>query len=181
MVIDMKKLLIVVDMQNDFIDGVLGTKEAQAIVPGVREKIKGFKGMVIYTRDTHGEDYLESMEGKNLPYPHCIKGTKGWEISPLLPFKDSDIVIDKPTFGSVELIRKLIEINGTDGIESITVVGLCTDICVISNAIMIKAALPEIPLAVDASCCAGVTPASHNNALDAMEMCQILIENRKSR
>ncbi len=173
----MEKVLIVVDMQNDFIDGVLGTPEAKAILPFVKKKITGFEGTVIYTRDTHLSDYLETSEGRKLPYPHCIKGTPGWEINSDLPVENGDIIIDKPTFGSLELMKLLSDKHKTEGIESITLVGLCTDICVISNAILIKAALPEVDLIVDASCCAGVTPESHKNALDAMKMCQITIEN----
>ena len=155
------KVLIVVDMQNDFIDQALGTKEAVGIVENVAKKIKGFDGKVIYTKDTHPENYLETQEGKNLPVKHCVKGSEGWQISAILPVKEDDTVIEKPTFGSVEL----------------GVYGLCTDICVISNALLIKAFLPEVKISVDASCCAGVTPESHKNALEAMKMCQISITN----
>ena len=174
------KILIVVDMQNDFISGALGTKEAEVIVSGVKQKIAGFDGRVIATRDTHGEDYMDTQEGKNLPVPHCIRGTEGWEIesgiSELLEEKQARI-IDKPTFGSVELGKYVKQLNDTEGkIEKIILVGLCTDICVISNALLIKAYLPEIPVAVDASCCAGVTPESHMRALGAMEACQIRVE-----
>lgn len=169
------KALIVVDMQNDFIDGALGTKEAVAIVGKVKEKIAQYreKGLpVIFTRDTHGEDYMETQEGKNLPVPHCIKGTRGWEISSELPVGESP-VIDKPTFGSKELAEYLAAVSGLDGVE---LVGLCTDICVISNAMLIKAFMPEIKVGVDSACCAGVTPESHNNALMSMKMCQIEIK-----
>lgn len=172
----MQKLLIVVDMQNDFIDGALGTKEAVAIVPRVAEKIKNFKGRVIFTRDTHGSDYLDTQEGKNLPVPHCIRGTAGWEISPALVSFCREMPVDKPTFGSMKLADMLVEINRQEAVESITLVGLCTDICVISNALLAKAALPEVPIIVDSSCCAGVTPESHMNALTAMKMCQIRVE-----
>ena len=173
----MKKILVAVDMQNDFIDGVLGTKEAEAIVPAVKNKIAGFDGQVIFTRDTHGENYLDSSEGKNLPYPHCIEGTDGWKISAELTVKAEDVIFNKPTFGSLELMNYLIQMHDREGIESIVLVGLCTDICVISNAMLLKAALPEVEIIVDASCCAGVTPESHKNALNAMKMCQIKVEN----
>lgn len=172
----MQKILIVVDMQNDFIDGALGTPEAVAIVPKVEQKIREFPGKVIFTRDTHGERYLETQEGKHLPVPHCIKGTKGWEICPQLEALREAEAIDKVTFGSEKLGELLQEENRKEQIEDITLVGLCTDICVISNALLLKAFLPETPIIVDASCCAGVTPKSHEIALDAMRMCQINIE-----
>ena len=170
----MQKILIVVDMQNDFIDGALGTPEAVAILPNVKSKIESFDGKVIFTRDTHGENYLNTAEGKNLPVPHCIKDTAGWQIAtPLLPYTKDTLVIDKPTFGSLALTEILTKENKTNPIGEITLIGLCTDICVISNAMLIKAALPEVPLAVDASCCAGVSPESHERALAAMQVCQI--------
>ena len=169
----MKNILIVVDMQNDFIDGALGTPEAVAIVDKVKEKIENFDGKVYYTRDTHFENYLDTREGKNLPVPHCIKGTDGWQITDKLEGLRSDGVIDKPTFGSVALQNYLVKQKP----DSVTLVGLCTDICVISNAMLIKAALPEKDIRVDAACCAGVTPESHRRALEAMRMCQIEIEN----
>ena len=169
------KILIVVDMQNDFIDQALGTKEAVGIVENVAKKIKGFDGKVIYTKDTHPENYLETQEGKNLPVKHCIKGSEGWQISAILPVKEDDTVIEKPTFGSVELGVYLKKLAEDVEIEEIEVIGLCTDICVISNALLIKAFLPEVKISVDASCCAGVTPESHKNALEAMKMCQISI------
>jgi len=171
----MQKILIVVDMQNDFIDGALGTAEAVRIVPAVLDKIKNFEGRVIYTRDTHGENYMDTQEGANLPVPHCIKGTDGWEIKKELQMPGADVV-DKPTFGSKILGEKLLELNETEKIESVTLVGLCTDICVISNAFVIKAFLPEVPIIVDAQCCAGVTPESHLRALEAMKVCQIKVE-----
>ena len=171
----MKNYLIVVDMQNDFIDGSLGTKEAEAIVPNVRERIKQFDGTVLFTRDTHGENYLQTQEGRNLPVPHCIKGTDGWQIHFELDALRKTAPIDKVTFGSAELGFKLAEMNAENPIGSITLIGLCTDICVISNAMIVKAFLPEVPVRVDASCCAGVTPESHENALAAMKCCQIEI------
>ena len=170
--------LIVVDMQNDFIDGALGTAEAAAIVPGVAEKIRNFDGRVIFTRDSHGKNYLETQEGHNLPVPHCIKGTGGWEIRKELAELRSDaLIIDKPSFGSGELAEYLYDENELQPIRSVTLVGLCTDICVISNAMLIKAFLPELPVTVDASCCAGVTPRSHETALEAMKACQINVIN----
>ena len=173
----MQDILIVVDMQNDFIDGALGTAEAVAIVPKVVEKVKDFKGTVIFTRDTHGENYMQTQEGRNLPVPHCIKGSHGWEVCPALEPLRTGLTIDKPTFGSAELGRLLLELGAKDPVGSITLVGLCTDICVISNAMIAKAFLPEVPVTVDAACCAGVTPESHRNALNAMKMCQVRIEN----
>lgn len=170
------KYLIVVDMQNDFIDGALGTKEAVAIVPKVKAKIESFDGKVIFTRDTHSENYLSTQEGKNLPVEHCIKGTDGWQIRDELDALRKSEAVDKPSFGSVELAEMLK--NEKEDIESIELIGLCTDICVISNAMIIKAYLPETPIEIDASCCAGVTPESHNRALDAMVVCQIKITNR---
>ena len=169
------KILVVVDMQNDFIDAALGTKEAQAIVENVRKKIEGFEGKKIFTRDTHKPDYLNTLEGKNLPVKHCIEGSEGWQISSALPVSDDDKIIDKPTFGSKELGLYLEDLAKDNTIDEIEVIGLCTDICVISNALLIKAFLPQIPVTVDSSCCAGVTPKSHETALEAMKMCQINI------
>ena len=173
----MQDILIVVDMQNDFIDGALGTSEAVAIVPKVAKKVKCFKGTVIFTRDTHGENYMQTQEGRNLPVPHCIKGSHGWEVCPALEPLRTGLTIDKPTFGSAELGRLILELDAKEPVGSITLVGLCTDICVISNAMIAKAFLPEVPVTVDAACCAGVTPESHRNALNAMKMCQVRIEN----
>ena len=172
----MRKILIVIDMQNDFIDGALGTPEAEAIVDNVVAKINSYDTKDIFaTRDTHEENYLETMEGKNLPVEHCIKGTEGWEISLELDALRKTEPIDKVTFGSSELGFKLAEMNAEEPIGCITLVGLCTDICVISNAMIVKAFLPEVPVRVDAACCAGVTPESHENALAAMKCCQIEI------
>ncbi len=166
------KLLVVVDMQNDFIDGALGTPEAGAIVPYVKQIIETFDGKVLFTRDTHFDDYMDTQEGKNLPVPHCIKGTTGWQIHPELDTLRTTDAIDKITFGSTDLLEVL---KAEKDIESITFVGLCTDICVISNAMLVKVFFPEIPLLVDAKGCAGVTPESHRNALNAMKMCQISV------
>ena len=171
----MQDILVVVDMQNDFIDGALGTKEAAAIVPKVEDKIRNFDGEVFFTRDTHETWYLETQEGKNLPVPHCIRGTEGWQIRKELDALRKTDPIDKETFGSTELAADLLALHEDEEIGSITLVGLCTDICVISNALLIKATLPEVPIYVDAACCAGVTPESHENALKAMEACQIKV------
>ena len=172
------KILVAVDMQNDFIDGSLGTEEARAIVPGVVEKIRTFNGRVIATRDTHGKDYLNSAEGKKLPVVHCVKDTQGWQLRPeveeAIQGKTGSRILDKPTFGSVELGEYVKRLNKTEEpVEEITLIGLCTDICVISNALLLKAYFPEIPIRVASSCCAGVTPESHEQALEAMKMCQI--------
>ncbi len=168
------KILVVVDMQNDFIDGALGSPEAVAIVPYVKSLIESFDGKVYFTRDTHTENYMDTQEGKNLPVPHCIKGTQGWQIRDELDSLRKTEAIDKITFGSSELVNVL---SNEKNIESITFIGLCTDICVISNVMITKAYFPEIPLIVDAKACAGVTPESHKTALDAMKMCQIKIIN----
>ena len=173
----MQNVLVVVDMQNDFIDGALGTKEAVAIVPNVKAKIENFEGTVLFTRDTHFENYMDTQEGKNLPVPHCIKDTEGWQIRTELEVLRKTEAIDKVTFGSSELPTKLKELNDAEGIESITFVGLCTDICVISNVMVTKAFFPEIPVIVDATCCAGVSPETHKNALEAMKVCQVKVEN----
>lgn len=170
-------VLVVVDMQNDFIDGALGTKEATMIVDNVASKIKNFDDFVIYTRDTHQNDYLERQEGKNLPVKHCILGSYGWQIADKLPVADDAQIFDKVTFGSKDLGQFLRDLNEEEPIDEIELIGLCTDICVISNALLIKAFLPEVQITVDASCCAGVTPESHKNALEAMKMCQIKIIN----
>ena len=175
----MKKILIVVDMQKDFVDGALGTKEAVAIVPNVVSKIKNFDGDIIVTYDTHFENYMETSEGKNLPVSHCIKDTDGWEldrnVEEALEGKDY-IAVEKPTFGSLDLPEILSE-NYDENDISIELIGLCTDICVVSNAIILKAAFYETPISVDASCCAGVTPESHKAALATMKMCQINVVN----
>ena len=177
----MKHYLIVVDMQNDFIDGALGTKEAVAIVPAVEKKIREFAGTVLFTRDTHTESYLQTQEGRKLPVPHCIRGTSGWQIRAELDALRKTDAIDKVTFGSCALAELLRTENEKEAIESITLIGLCTDICVISNAMTIKAFLPEAEIIVDADCCAGVTPESHYTALQAMKVCQIRIDNEAAR
>jgi nicotinamidase-related amidase len=172
----MNKVLIVVDMQIDFIDGSLGTKEAKAIVPRVCEKIEAHEGKIMVTYDTHHEDYLRTIEGEKLPVPHCMEGDEGWELNPIitaaLADKDTEH-FTKPTFGSRRLAEHIAELNEHSPIESIELIGLCTDICVISNAILLKAFLPNVPISVDSKCCAGVTPESHRRALDAMAVCHI--------
>ena len=191
------KVLIVVDMQKDFVDGALGTPEAQAIVPLVAETIEQMADentVVIFTKDTHSENYMETLEGKNLPVPHCIKGTAGhkivnpvfeayfhvfdkyadaYKVFPAAPM--DPITVSKPTFGSIDLQNILFDINENHGIEEITLMGLCTGICVMSNAILAKATLPEAQVNVVADCCACVTPESHKTALEAMKLCQINI------
>ena len=172
----MNNILVVVDMQNDFIDGALGTKEAQGIVENVVNKVKGFEGKLIFTRDTHEENYMDTREGRHLPVPHCIRNTHGWQVRDELQ-EFCSTVVDKPCFGSVELAHILAHENQKQPIDKVCFVGLCTDICVISNAMIVKSALPEIDIEVDASCCAGVTVQSHLNALEAMKMCQIAVIN----
>ena len=163
----MKKTLIVVDMQNDFIDMALGTKEAVAIVPRVKEKIQEYVkngDEIIFTRDTHYDDYLQTTEGKNLPVEHCIKGTKGWQIADGL-YVEGCKIIDKPNFGWPNWRE--------EHLEEVEIIGLCTDICVVSNALIIKATFPDAHVKVDGSCCAGVTPETHEAALKTMGMCQV--------
>ncbi|MBR0162306.1 MAG: cysteine hydrolase [Oscillospiraceae bacterium] len=171
----MKRILVVVDMQKDFVDGSLGTAEAVAIVPVVVKKIKDFEGTIFVTYDTHFEDYLESEEGKKLPVPHCISGTPGWELDALVQEALEEkpyFAIQKYTFGSLALAQLIAA--ETDGEEfSVELIGLCTDICVVSNALILKANFPEVPISVDASCCAGVTPELHEAALATMQSCQI--------
>ena len=181
----MKKILIVVDMQNDFIDGALGSKEAIAIVPNVVKKIKDNEwDQVVVTQDTHFEDYMKTQEGKKLPVLHCIEGTNGWEVSKkvmnaVLSGNAPLLKIEKITFGSIELPGCWDGHRQKDKGKNLefTFIGLCTDICVISNAMIMKANYPEARIMVDASCCAGVTPESHKNALEAMKMCQIDVIN----
>jgi nicotinamidase-related amidase len=170
----MRQILVVVDMQRDFVDGALGTREAEAIVPAVLKKMDAYPETDIYaTRDTHPENYLETQEGTYLPVPHCIKGTEGWQLLPEIEERlDPTHVFDKPTFGSTALAAKMKELAGLEPIE-ITLVGLCTDICVISNALLLKAVLPETKISVDPACMAGVTPEKHEAALEVMRSCQI--------
>ncbi len=171
----MKKFLVVVDMQKDFVDGALGTKEAQAIIPAVVKKIKEFDGDIFATLDTHGEDYMDTPEGRKLPVPHCIKGTDGWKLDAKVEEALAGkkyTAVEKPTFGSVELPDMIREAAGDEEL-SIEVIGLCTDICVVSNVLLLKAAFYESPISVDSACCAGVTPEKHEAALETMRSCQI--------
>lgn len=171
----MKKVLVVVDMQKDFVDGALGSKEAVAIVDKVVKKIENFDGDIIVTYDTHHENYMETQEGANLPVPHCIKGTEGWKLDASVQAavdKRTYKAIEKPTFGSTELPEYIKATYNPADIE-IQLIGLCTDICVVSNALLMKANFLETKVSVDAECCAGVTPESHNAALATMKMCQV--------
>lgn len=173
----MQDILIVVDMQNDFIDGALGSEEAQAIVKKTAEKMKNFNGRVINTRDTHGADYLSTQEGRKLPVPHCVKDTQGWQLHPLIEAQRREEPVDKPVFGSVALGQMMMEENERQPIASITLVGLCTDICVISNAMILRAFLPETEIVIDAACCAGTSQQAHLTSLQAIKACQGRIEN----
>ena len=174
----MKKFLVVVDMQNDFVDGALGSAEASAIVPAVVDEINAFDGEIIATFDTHSEDYLSTSEGKNLPVEHCIKGTKGWLLNEkvLAALNEKGFTaLEKPTFGSVKL-PALIKEKAEDEEFAVELIGLCTDICVVSNALLLKANYPEAEITVKPSCCAGVSPETHNAALATMRCCQIKTE-----
>ena len=175
----MERYLFVIDYQNDFVDGALGFPGAEKLDGKIAEKVRAYgKDHVLFTRDTHFDNYLETREGRALPVPHCIRGTEGWEIVPQLrEYAAGFAPVDKPTFGSTALAQMLSAINQGTPVEKITLVGLCTDICVISNALLLKAFLPETDIIVDASCCAGVTPESHKNALAAMKACQITVEH----
>ena len=177
----MRKILIVVDMQNDFVDGALGTPEAQQIVPAVAKKIRSYpKENVVYTLDTHSEEYMNTQEGKNLPVMHCIRGTQGWNLNPVIAeLSEGSERFEKPTFGSVLLGETLKSFAERDDLE-LELVGLCTDICVVSNALLLKAMMPEVPISVDASCCAGVTPESHAHALATMKACQIHVTGEQN-
>ena len=174
----MRQILITIDMQNDFIDAALGTPEALAIVEAVKEKIRSYPTEdVIATMDTHGENYMETQEGKYLPVPHCIKGSDGWQIRPeIAELLAGAKIYEKPTFGSIAMAADLKEIAGKEEIE-LELIGLCTDICVVSNALLLKAMMPEVKISVDASCCAGVTVEKHLAALETMRSCQIQVVN----
>ncbi len=172
----MRKILVVIDMQNDFIDGALGTQEAVSILPAVAAKIQSYRPEDVFaTRDTHAENYLQTQEGTYLPVEHCIKGSKGWQIrSGLARLLQSDHIFDKPTFGSKEMAEYFCDLNQKEPIE-IELIGLCTDICVVSNALLLKAFMPEVTISVDPACCAGVTPDKHEAALETMRSCQIQV------
>lgn len=173
------KTLVVIDMQNDFVDGALGTKEAQMMVPHLLEKVKNFDGDLFFTKDTHPQNYAETQEGHLLPVAHCIKGTHGWDLIPELEklVKERHApIFEKPTFGSVDLVKELKKRYDAGQLESVEFVGLCTDICVISNALLVKAEMPELPIYCDESCCAGVTPEKHQAAIEVMKSCQVLMK-----
>ncbi len=173
-----QKFLLVIDMQNDFVDGALGTAEAQAIVAVVAERARSFDGSVVFTRDTHGADYLTTQEGRNLPVEHCIRETPGWQLAPAVAAVAEELgapIFDKPAFGSVDLAQWLAARDAEEPIEFIELIGLCTDICVVSNALLVKAFLPEVPVCVEANLCAGVTPAAHEAALATMRSCQVQV------
>ncbi len=173
------KCLVVIDVQNDFVSGSLGTPEAQVMLPRLEEKLRGFEGCVWMTLDTHGADYMDTQEGKHLPVPHCVRETEGWQLAGELGKLAESLgagIVEKPTFGSEELVASLKALYEAGELESIELVGLCTDICVVSNALMLKAAMPELPMSVDSACCAGVTPQKHEAALEVMRSCQIAVK-----
>ena len=173
----MRKILIVIDMQNDFIDAALGTQEAVGIVEAVKEKIRSYPAAdVIATMDTHGDNYMNTQEGKYLPVPHCIKGSDGWQIrADIAALLTGAAIYEKPTFGSTAMAADLKAISEKEEIE-LELIGLCTDICVVSNALLLKATMPEVKISVDPACCAGVTPEKHLAALETMRSCQIQVE-----
>ena len=176
----MKKILVVIDMQKDFVDGALGTPEAVAIVGNVVKEMKKDYDKVFLTRDTHQSNYLETQEGRNLPVVHCIENTSGWQlnrrVANALKKIENYEIINKPTFGSDQLAGRIAAYCKPEEIESITLIGLCTDICVVSNALLLKAVMPEVKISVDASCCAGVTPEKHLAALETMRSCQVGVD-----
>jgi len=177
-----KQMLIVVDVQNDFVTGSLGTPEACKMLPALVDKVKHFSGAIWMTQDSHSEDYLNTQEGRMLPVSHCMTGTEGWKLVEELEHlrEQKDIpVYRKPCFGSTKLVEDLKEKYEKGEVEMVELVGLCTDICVISNALMIKAAMPELPVSVDASCCAGVTPEKHKAALEVMRSCQVIVKGEE--
>ena len=168
----MKKTLIVIDFQNDFVNGVLGTPEAQAIIPEVKEKVAEYLrhgNEVIFTRDTHYENYMDTLEGKKLPVSHCVFGTDGWRLVDGLEGIEECCYYNKETFG----FKAWPFLTGEP--ELIEIIGVCTDICVITNALLLKTVFPELPIVVDASCCAGTTPEKHKAALEVMKSCQITV------
>ena len=180
------KILVAIDLQKDFTTGALGNAECDAAADKAAERIKSFRAEnsdtpVIFTLDTHAENYLDTQEGRNLPVVHCIKGSEGWGLDERIEAvrDDRDILVEKPTFGSARLPEVIRETAGGREIEEIEFIGVCTDICVISNAMIIKANFPEVPVVINSECCAGVTPQSHENALSAMAMCQMKIERNE--
>ncbi|HIY00502.1 MAG TPA: cysteine hydrolase [Candidatus Blautia faecipullorum] len=172
------KYLIIIDVQNDFVTGSLGTKEAQQMLPGLLKKAREFPGKILMTKDTHEENYLDTQEGKLLPVLHCMKNTEGWEFPAEMEkirLEKAAEVYEKPCFGSLRLVEEIRRLYEKGEIESAELVGICTDICVASNALMLKSSLPELPIYVDAACCAGVDPRKHEAALEVMESCQIIV------
>ena len=174
----MRKVLVVIDVQNDFIDGALGSEQSQKVIPNIVNKIKEYDPWNVYlTRDTHYENYLDTQEGRNLPVVHCVEGTDGWQLrAEVAEAAGSAMVVDKPTFGSNKLAGILMSERAQEALE-IELVGVCTDICVVSNALLFKAAMPEAPITVDASCCAGITNERHKAALETMKACQVNVIN----
>ena len=174
----MKHFLIAVDLQKDFVDGALGTAEAAEMIPRAAEKIASFDGEIFVTMDTHGEDYLSTAEGRKLPVPHCVRGTEGWALNPEIQSALSGCpAVEKPTFGSVRLPGIIRALTEDDSPLAIELIGLCTDICVVSNALLLKAHFPDASIRVNAACCAGVTPEKHEAALEVMRSCQIDVIN----
>lgn len=174
-----RKKLIIIDVQNDFITGSLGTEEARRMLPRLIDKARHFSGEILMTQDTHSENYLSTQEGRMLPVPHCLTGTEGWGFPQELEKLRKEKVVkvyQKPCFGSTDLVSDLKDVYEGNLLDSVELVGICTDICVVSNALMIKSVLPELPVFVDASCCAGVTPEKHTAALEVMQSCQIIIK-----
>ena len=174
----MQDCLAIIDVQNDFVDGALGTKEAQAMLPSLVKRASSFQGKVVCTMDTHGKDYLETPEGRSLPVPHCIRGTTGWELAPAIAEiakRTGAAIYEKPVFGSLRLAQDLASSFKRGEIGSVELCGLCTDICVISNAVLIRTLCPELPVIVNSRCCAGVTPKKHEAALEVMASLQISI------
>ncbi len=173
------RYLIVVDVQKDFVDGALGTKEAVEMLPNLVKKVKNYEGEVWFTKDTHPDNYLQTQEGRILPVQHCVKGTDGWklakELEKVCDMKKA-VIYEKPTFGSTQMAEDLKKLYDKGEVESVELVGICTDICVVSNALLLKAFMPELPIYVDAKCCAGVTIKKHEAALEVMESCQILVD-----
>ena len=177
----MEKKLILIDVQNDFVTGSLGTEEARRMLPHLIDKARHFSGEILMTQDSHSENYLDTQEGKILPVPHCTIGTDGWRFPQELEklrVERAAKVYQNPCFGSVRIVSDLKDASEKNLLESVELVGICTDICVVSNALMIKSVLPELPVFVDASCCAGVTPEKHRAALEVMQSCQIIIKGR---
>ena len=173
-----ERYLLVIDVQNDFVNGSLGSDDAQAVLGNIISKVENFDGMVTFTRDTHQTDYLSTQEGKYLPVEHCIEGTEGWELADELKEyagEHGSIIYDKPSFGNMNLASDIKSLYKLNRLESVEIIGLDTDICVVSNALIIKAAVPELPIYVDTSCCAGSTRERHDAAIEVMKSCQILM------